>query len=223
MDKIRSWAAKFDALSLRERLLILVTLVVAFALPVFTYLIEPAQKGQLNLALRADKLKTELAETQVELQLAKNVKTEDPNLALQAEIDRMQLLLNQRTEELQQRTATLVPPDQMVELLQQILGRQPGISLIEARKAAPQPINLTAGSDDAADKNANAQAALYRHDLELKLEGGFFQIQRFLQALEGAEGSLFWDSLDYQVDSYPKAILQLKIYTLSTTKEWLGV
>ncbi|WP_421867670.1 hypothetical protein [Motiliproteus sp.] len=224
MDKLRAWAAKFDALSLRERLLILVTLVVAVALPGFTYLIEPAQKEQLTLVLKADKLKIELAEAQVDLQLVKAIKTEDPNQALQEEIDRLQRLLAQRGEELKQRTATLVPPDQMIDLLQQILARQPGIRLLEARKEAPQPVNLTApGSEATSTNNEVTQTLLYRHDLALQLEGGFFQIQRFLKALEGAESSLFWDSLDYQVDNYPKATLQLKLYTLSTTKEWLGV
>ncbi|RDE18857.1 hypothetical protein DV711_14665 [Motiliproteus coralliicola] len=224
MDRLRAWAAKFDALSLRERLLILITLVVAVALPGFTYLIEPAQKEQLQLILKADKLKIELAEAQVDLQLIKAIKTEDPNKALQDEIKRLKLVLAQRGEELKQRTATLVPPDQMIDLLQQILARQPGIRLLEARKAAPQAINLaTPGAEGTSSSTEVAQPLLYRHDLALQLEGGFFQIQGFLKALEGAESSLFWDSLDYQVDNYPKATLRLKLYTLSTTKEWLGV
>ena len=42
-DQLQQWAAKFDALTVRERVLILVTVVVAILLPIFTYVIEPAQ------------------------------------------------------------------------------------------------------------------------------------------------------------------------------------
>lgn len=232
MTKLIEWEARFNAMSLRERVLILVTLLVALALPTFNYLIEPAQKETLKLRISQQQLQTQNAESQVNYQLAKAAKIQDPNIALQQQIERLQQQVEQQRQQLQQRAASLVTPHEMVAMLQQLLIGHQGVKLVEARKAAPVLVSIPAEPAPEVETQADPSATvmqevvaseIYRHDLELMIEGSFFQIQGFLQAVEQSNRSLFWDSFDYQVDSYPRARVKLQVYTLSTTQEWLGV
>ena len=218
MQKLRSWAARFDAMSLRERVLILLTLVVALAFPTFTYLIEPAQQENAMLARSVQTLKAEAAEARVDLALAKALKVQDPNLVLQQQIDSFQQQHAANAQQLKTHSASLVEPRQMVELLQQILQGHQGVKLVGARKATPVNIDVAGSGGDPA-----AAQGLFRHNLELELEGSFFQVQGFLKAVEESNKSLFWDSIDYQVGDYPQARVILQVYTLSSTQAWLSV
>ncbi|MEH6470167.1 MAG: type II secretion system protein GspM [Halopseudomonas sp.] len=218
MEKLQAWAARFDAMSLRERLLIVVTAVVALAFPTFTYLIEPAQKETAKLTRSLQTLQAESAESRVEFELAKALKVKDPNVVLQQQIDSFKQQSEEYSQQLKAQSASLVEPREMVELLQQILKGHQGVKLVGAHKATPIRVDIAK-----ADGEQATELGLFRHDLELVLEGGFFQVQGFLQAVEQSNKSLFWDSLDYQVGEYPNARVTLQVYTLSSTEEWLGV
>jgi MSHA biogenesis protein MshJ len=216
MEKLKLWAERFDAMSIRERALILVTALVAVSFPVFMYVIEPAQKEHRTLQGQIQRLTATNAEAKVEYQLAKALKVVDPNIELQQQIERLQQQLVEQANLLQQRSAVLVSPNEMVALLQTVLQGYQGVRLVSVSKRAPISISQQ-------DDSAVAAAGLYRHDLELVIEGSFFQVQGFLKAVEKTGKSLFWNSIDYQVESYPKAQVRLELYTLSATQEWLGV
>ena len=74
MQKLIEWETRFNAMSPRERILILVTLVVALAFPAFTYVIEPAQQESAKLRTSLQQLRAQSAESQVDYQLAKAAK-----------------------------------------------------------------------------------------------------------------------------------------------------
>ncbi len=230
MQKLIEWETRFNAMSPRERVLILVTVIVALAFPTFTYLIEPAQQETTKLRTSLQQLQAQSAESEVNYQLAKAAKIKDPNVALQQQVERLQAQVEQQRQQLTERTASLVTPHEMGAMLQQLLIGHQGVKLVHARKAAPVLVStpvepVAAGiATNASNTVVDAIASeIYRHELELVIEGSFFQVQGFLQAVEQANRSLFWDSFDYQVEGYPKARVQLKVYTLSTTQEWLGV
>ncbi|MFT5720879.1 MAG: MSHA biogenesis protein MshJ [Motiliproteus sp.] len=218
MDDLRSWAAYFDAMSLRERVMILIVLLVALAFPMFTYLIEPAQKDSLALTSVRQNLQTESAAGKLEYALAKALKVKDPNEVLQQQIETFERQIEVLVQQQNLSSAALVEPLEMVELLQQILQAHKGIQVLSVHKQTPIRIDIAAAQGDEA-----VSLGIFRHNLELVLEGEFFEVQGFLQAVEQANKSLFWDRIDYQVGGYPSARVTLLMYTLSSTQEWLGV
>ena len=182
MQQLQQWGERFDAMSVRERALILATVLVALALPCFSYVIEPAQKEQVKLTAQLQKLKAEGAEAQVNYQLAKAAKVEDPNVALQQQVDQLEQQLEQQVAELKIQSAVLISPDEMIKMLEQILKGHEGVKFLGARKVAPVRISATAGQEAVTEPKSAAEATatgLFRHDLELQLEGRFFQIQGF--------------------------------------------
>jgi hypothetical protein len=66
---------------------------------------------------------------------------------------------------------------------------------------------------------------LYRHGLVLQLEGGYFDLLQYLQAVHASGWKLNWDSLDYRVgEAGPgRAKISLKLFTLSRKAGWVGV
>jgi MSHA biogenesis protein MshJ len=66
---------------------------------------------------------------------------------------------------------------------------------------------------------------LYRHGLRLQLQGGYFDLLSYLQAIQGSGWMLNWDSLDYRVGKAGpgQAQISLKLYTLSRQAGWVGV
>ena len=63
--------------------------------------------------------------------------------------------------------------------------------------------------------------ALYRHGVELAVEGSFADLLAYMQALEDMPQRVLWGGVQLKVEQYPKALLTLRIYTLSLDRGWL--
>ncbi|WP_207060651.1 hypothetical protein [Motiliproteus sp. SC1-56] len=213
--KLLALAERFDGLTLRERLLILITLVVALVLPTFLYLIEPAQKAKAGVERRAVQLEAELANKKLELVTLKSRPLVDPNDALRSQLAALQAREKALDATLLERSARLISPQEMLEVLQAALAEQAGLTLISARKGDAEQV--AEGPEGAPLKG------VYRHDLTLVVAGGYFDVLAYVRALESLPRRFFWDAIDYQVRDYPRAEVTLKLHTLSTEKGWLGV
>lgn len=219
LQKLRDAIASFDALSVRERVLILVTVVVAIALPMLMYAIEPAQKEQAKLGVLVAKMKAENATQVLELATLKAQNQKDPNALLQEQITQLQQQIAALNARLQSRAERLITPQQMLGMLEQVLNSQRQLQLISLAKGEPVRFQPPGQPQPTPTQGEG----IYRHDLELVVEGGFFEVLAYLQALEQLPKSFFWDGLDYQVETYPRARVTLRVHTLSTAEGWLGV
>ncbi len=222
------WAERFDALTVRERLLILVTALVAILLPVFVYVLEPAHKQQRSLSTQVAQLTAANAEKQLDIQTLATTQRPHPDVALQTRIEQLRQQLERLNQSLQAGSAALVSPREMLTMLEQVLSRQEGLKLLSVSKAEstwlpPEPPEPAATASDAPTTAADAPGGIYRHDLKLVVEGGFFEVLSYLQALEQLHQGFFWDSIDYRVVNDPTAEVSIEIHTLSTEKGWLGV
>ena len=113
-------------------------------------------------------------------------------------------------------TARLISPTDMQKLLEDLLRRQSGLRLVELRNLSA-PLSLPEAQQ--------APSVLYRHGLQLTLEGGYFDLLAYLEAVQASGWQLHWSSLDYRVgEAGPgKARVRLELYTLSRHAGWLGV
>jgi MSHA biogenesis protein MshJ len=64
---------------------------------------------------------------------------------------------------------------------------------------------------------------LYRHPIEVQLEGSFADMVEYLSRLERSDWSLMWHELDIQTIEYPRARLRFVVYTFSLEEAWIGV
>jgi MSHA biogenesis protein MshJ len=115
----------------------------------------------------------------------------------------------------------------MAEVLEELIGRNRGVSLVALRNLPAVPL-LAAGAGAAAGKGAagKADAArghVYRHGVELVIEGRYAELLAYMQSLEQLPQKLQFGDLQFRVEQHPRCVLTLRVYTLSLDKRWLEI
>ena len=151
----------------------------------------------------------------------------DPNLPYRTALLAAQAGGEQLIGEIDRDTAGLMPAAKMRGVLEELLRTQANLRLLSLQSFS-EPLQLPAVATAAAAGNpataAEAPLTLYKHGLKLRLEGGYFDLLAYLQAIQASGWRLHWDSLDYQVGKAgAPASISLVLYTLSREAGWIGV
>lgn len=215
-EQLRQWAASIDALSLRERLLILVTVSVALIFLWWNFYAQQvlAQTDtivQKNEILENQIQTTELALKAIQQQMQQGVfaREEGRHQRLQAEFEKV----NQALEE---KTLRLVEPDQMFELMQQLVYRKSGLQLIELKRKSVSSVFEQATPDP-------DQPQIYRHTLLARFVGDFKSALAYIEGLQQQRSRLLWDKVSLKTKEYPKVQLDIELSTLSDSQHWVGL
>lgn len=87
---------------------------------------------------------------------------------------------------------------------------------------APQPMPVPGlGPDPATIATAKPRELLYRHGVEIVLQGSYLDMINTMQALEALPVQLFWGGAHLDAQQYPEARLTLTLYTLSLDEQWM--
>lgn len=216
--------ARYTALSRRERLLVALAVVLGPLMIGNALLVSPQQaraKGLENgLAVQsasATQLQAEVGKLQQQL-------NSDPDAGRKAELAALNGEREQLDEQLRQFGSVLVRPEEMNGLLERLLARNAGLRLVSLKTLAPQSV-LQQGeaAKESEAKPAERSFDLYRHGVEIRLEGNYGQLQSYLAQLEKSQQRLLWGALSYRVIEHPKAELTLTVFTLSPDKTWLAL
>jgi MSHA biogenesis protein MshJ len=149
----------------------------------------------------------------------------DPNVAYRSALLTAQASGEQLIAEIDHDTAGLLPPAKMRAVLQELLRAQPKLRLL-ALQSFSEPLELAAEPPAKTQEvEGKAPVTLYRHGVKISLQGGYFDLLVYLQAIQASGWKLHWDSLDYQVGSAgpAQAKINLVLYTLSREAGWIGV
>jgi MSHA biogenesis protein MshJ len=183
-----------------------------------------AKQNALNQAARLSLQEAQLGLADLQAKLAV-----DPNAPYRSALLTAQASAEQMLGEVDHDTAGLLPPEKMRAVLQELLRAQPKLRLL-ALQSFSEPLQLTpAPAKSIALEPGSvpppAPVTLYRHGLKISLQGGYFDLLAYLQAIQASGWRLHWDSLDYQVgsDGPAQAKINLVLYTLSREAGWIGV
>lgn len=205
---------KFEALTKREKAIIIVAVLAGLWSGWDTFFYQPNQKKQQTLQQEFNNLKQQIAEQQITaIKLEHSVRT-DPNLnnqnkltALKAEYKRLQELMMQGDK-------NFVPPHLMAVALSDILSQNNRLTLIRL-DTLPVTTLLKAKQPQL--------NPIYKHGLVLTFSGSYLDTFNYLKSLESMPWHFIWESIDYQVKDYPSAETTIKVYTLSFKESWLGI
>ena len=240
----RALQRRFDQCAPRERLLLIgaaaaVVLMLSDALwlgPALTQY-RAAQRQQLEAGTALGALQAEvrtLAERNVALARQQ-----------QGELGHWRQRVRDGDSALRRHEDSLVGPEAMLELLEQLLAQHGEVrvramqslgrsDLLAAQPGGPpgppgpaRPAAATAAlPSGAAAPAADAPPVLptlYRHGVELVLEGGFSDLLQTLKALEALPQHVLWGSLSLRVEQHPRSVLTLRVYTISRDRHWLEI
>jgi MSHA biogenesis protein MshJ len=125
-------------------------------------------------------------------------------------------------EKMQAVRAKLVPADQMIGLLRNLLHQDGRLELVSLRTLAVVPVALRRDREKPNDLPLEGTQALYRHAVELKLRGRYAAIHDYLARLENIGRRLYWDEMRLAA-KYPVSTLTLTLHTLSLEEAWLSL
>ena len=204
--------AKIDALSLRERLLVLLSCLLVIAALWYTLLMQP-------LAQRAAQSRTEIVALEDRIAAA-NRSLEEQIMQLggggtehRSRIASLQRRIDEINKTLGNHAAELIDPAEMARVLEGVLKEQSRLDLVRIRNTTPE--SLSVGDDEDA-------ATFYRHGLEIEVEGSYAACLAYLDAIEALPWRLYWQMLEIEVIEYPHNRIRLEVSTLSVDEEWIG-
>lgn len=222
----QSWSRlndRYVALSRRERLLVALAVVLGPLMIGYSLFVDPqsARLKAMDNTLVAEganlaRLQAEAANLQQQLAIDPDAGRKADLAALNGERDRLD-------EQLRQFSSVLVRPEEMNRLLESILARHSGLRLLSLKTLAPQSVLPVEEPKEGNAKVLERSFDLYRHGVEIRLEGSYTQLQAYLSQLEKLQQKLLWGKLDYRVVDYPRAELTLTVYTLSPDRTWLAL
>ncbi|WP_415911686.1 type II secretion system protein GspM [Neptuniibacter sp. QD37_11] len=220
----QEWDSKWNELTARERIMLLVVGLVAPLALIFVFLIEPAMIVLQKVPSKIEAMQTSIDAQDRVLQLLKSQEPKDPNVEARAELKRLRTQLSEANQDIKRAATNLVSPDQMLTLLRSVLANQQGIALVSAKSlpVVAKQLNETPVDADKDTKPVGPQAVIFIHPFELELEGTYQGLYDYLQKIEQLDGVFFWDTLEYKVDEYPTAKVKIKVHTLSSEAGWLG-
>ncbi len=205
-------AGKYDALALRERIIMLAAVIAA--IPVFFYYLalDPLSAQKRRLTLDIGEKRTAIATAEKVLKLGSQA---DPNATKRSHRDALRKQIAELDRNMQGMQKELAPPDQMAKLLDGMLARDRGLQLLALRKLPAQRFE-TPGA-------AQSERGIYRHSFELIIEGSYVDLHDYLARLEKLPWQMFWGKISMDADNYPKLKVTLTVHTLSLDKAWLIV
>lgn len=229
---------RFDALSLRERLLLGLTAVVVLVFGWWMLVYESLVPQTHSLEQASQRLESQLQTTRTTLEAIEQRLAQGVHAEQQARIDQMQQRLAQMKQQLNQGTAQLVSPQQMIELMRGMIDSAPRLKLMALRRLEVEPLLPTpdetqadvgsdagnAASASTADPQAlieEEQAALYRHVMQVRLQGRYVDILKWLEQLEVLPWQLMWNHVELKALEYPVIEIELTLSTISASRAWV--
>ena len=211
-----SFAARFNALSLRERFLFGSTILVVLSLGWWHFFAKPVMLDTAKLVAENTKIRIEVNQTRAEIKTIRNTIAAGVNREKEVKLAQLTRALGAVEERLRLKTIELIDPEKMFQLMSQLIYRDSGLKLLSLKRREVKPaISLSDEQSEDAD--------IYRHVLEVKFSGKFRDILIYMQSLEALDWKLIWDEIEIVSNEYPLVTVKVVISTLSTRKEWVGV
>jgi len=246
MEKLRFLIDKIDALSIRERGIILAAVVFIMFTLWDTLLMRPQLEE--NKKLLAD-LQIKRAEQSALNFRIQGMIRQGSDVSGDSSRNRMEVMKQQLAEveaSVRNSTSHLVDADKMAAILQTILSKSRGLQLIEIKGLgvtpllAPvavaedgqvaevaiddqQPVDDQTPATEVESAGVDAFDNAYKHGLTITLEGDYLSALAYMRELESLEWGFFWETVEYEVTEYPRGTVAITLYTLSLGKEWIGV
>lgn len=214
--QFKGFTDRIDAMSLRERGLIFVTLMVALYFVAVNALFTPVNADKDRLQKQVNQLHEETRLLELQVQGIVSGGENDPEAAKRRKIVSLQERLKSMDVALTRVTSGLVPPKEMTKLVEQMLLKNRGLEVIKVESLPSTP--LLEGAEGGPDGSM-----VYKHGMRIELKGNYLDILRYLRSLEGLEWKVFWGQVTLQTEKHPVSKVSLLIYTLSTHQGWIGL
>lgn len=209
---------RINALSLRERALVFMTVSVALYVLASNVILQPLADKAVHLE-RAIKVRASQVTTlEIKVRELGAGGSFDPELDEAGRIEKLNARLRGIDASLASLTAGLVSPKEMAKLAERVLHENRRLELVKMQSIKAVP--LLASRRDAGTPAADIE--IYRHGIRLELRGRYGDIVDYIQRLEKLPWKFFWAEVSLELEQHPTSRVVLVLYTVSLEKGWIG-
>ena len=201
-------SARINALSLRERVFLFLSVIAASMALADVMWLSPAQMSHKQLTLRFDKQSAELQRARDELKTV--AKPVDTTKAVRNEIAAVKIRLdnvNQNIKAVMPAATQAVP---LAQALVHLLRRHEGLTLVRTSAVAPD-VAISVAAQAAGAGAGAAPVGLTRQGVELTVSGSYPDLTRYVETLEKALPNVRWGAIQVKSEKLP-AELTLKLF-----------
>lgn len=218
----RKLAARLDALANRERAMVFLGGMAAIFLVLWVAAIEPIAKKvtslRVDVAAQQDTLRTFTAQkNELEAQLRRH-----PDEALLSRLADLEKAMADVDGAIRDMNVGLVSPERMVSLVRDLVSNSPGIALRSLKTLPAEPFEGEAAAPEAGVTAAKTgKGSLYRHGVELTVEGSYPALLAYCRRLESLPVRAMWNRTHLDAARHPTVVMTLTLYTLSMDRTWM--
>lgn len=205
-------AARIDTRSTRERIALFTVLLVVLYGAADLFMFTPQARELKRAELKVADYRRRIAFS--EGLLSQTTVRADPAVLARERLAAAQKGLAERGRAMDGLAGRLIPPQQMAKLLEGLSKQQPGLKLVSLKTLDVEAVGAPATAE---------LGGLYRHGVELVLEGGYVAFAAYLARVEAMPYRVYWGGLELDARGYPNSTMRFTVYTLSQDKTWLTV
>lgn len=224
-ERIEQIRERVDALSLRERGLVLLSVVFVLYSLWNSLLMGPLTSRHQQLQTQLKQVRAALATLAEQTGAISSRQSADPDAAVRAKLTVLQNEIGVLDQRIAARTQGLIDPVNMAKMLQDVLKNEPGLSLVSVANLPARPL-LDTAAPTATKTEVPATAGLpgiYRHGMTVTFDGNYLDALHYLRRLEALPWRFYWDSVHFEVLKYPQARFTIVVHTIGLREGWIGV
>ncbi len=216
MNAWQKLRAAFDARNRRERVVLALLAALIVSVLWFELAFDDQRQSARRLQQERTNLQTRLATAGTRLAQLEKAANEDPNADLERQRHQLEAHMAELDRRLKSQMGDLIDPARMARVLEAILTRHTDLRLRRLENLPTRPLL-------ADEKGKTPAAGVYRHGLEMEFSGSYLSLLAYLKELDGLPWNFYWDALELKVDEYPRAVITIRVHTLSLDEGWIGV
>lgn len=122
--------------------------------------------------------------------------------------------------ELAKTTTQIMNPQEMVQLLKQMLESQSGLKFVSLKNKPSVPEFIESRNQD--EVTSDSVSSIYRHSVVLEVEGSYHSALSYMKKLEKLPWRFFWQGVEIETKKYPNTVITLEVYTLGFREGLIG-
>ncbi|MDO2947636.1 MSHA biogenesis protein MshJ [Aeromonas simiae] len=209
-EQWKTLSDKVSNFSTRERGLMLLAGTALLSWSLYDFWLLPQQEQWDREQLRIEQMGRDIQAAQLEIDVLRIKLAKDPDQDVREQLALLAQRLQELSNQLKAQTIDLIPAEEMPSALHSLLAQGHNLHIEGIKSIPPTPL-----------LPAQQQPNLYRHEIQMEFSGGYFDVYRYLRALENLPRHFYWRHFDYRVDQWPRATVLLTVYTLSSSKEFI--
>lgn len=230
-------AARIDALSLRERIMVFAACAAAIVFLMHFFALGPQLRKQDALNAQITQQQNNIEGIDNEIRARVEAAQNDPDGPVRTRLAQVRKDTEELSLQLRAMQNGLVAPERMAPLLDSILRANGRLTLVSVRTlpvesvleagrraagAVPDPAAAAPAAAPATAGSAPGTAELlYRHGVEITVRGSYLDMVDYMNTLEGLPTQLFWGRAQLEAETWPSSRLTLTLYTLSLDRKWM--